>query len=170
MPELEGGGGPSIADMMNRGQMGGGGGGEGGGGDAPGSIIDAILRKFGINGHSSGGLATLFGDLPGIFSGLSLQAGSLMGKLDARGGVLTSFFADLGFSFGGSVHGDVTGGLQSNDVDTSGSASSDGGSAPSAASIAIPQIEMPIISAGSAANIQAPSTARASSASASMEM
>lgn len=106
----------------------GGGGGEGA--DAPGSLIDTLLRligvKSGLNGHSTGGLDSIF-NIGSIFSGLSMQSGSIFGKLDMRGGVLGSFFAKLGFNFGGSIHGDVTAGLQASNVDTSGMPSGGGG-------------------------------------------
>lgn len=133
--------GNALADMINRGQIasGAGGGDTGGGGgalDAPGSIIDAILRKFGLNGHSTGGLAALFGDLPNIFGGFSIQ--NVFSGTNARGGVLASFFANLGFEFGGSIHGDVTAGVQAAPVDTSGSANSDGGDAQTATLNTIP--------------------------------
>ena len=108
----EGGGGPSIMDRMNQGQMGaaGGGGGAGGGAsETPGALIDTFLRmlgiKGGLNGHSTGGFDAIFG-LGNAFSGLSIQGKSLFSSmLDTRGGILTSFFADLGFTFGGSIHG-----------------------------------------------------------------
>ncbi|GEM_PF-3763078 len=143
----EGGGGPSIMDRINQGQVGIGSGGGGGaaGGEGPGALIDTFLRmlgiKTGLNGHSTGGLDSIF-NIGSIFSGLSIQGKSLFSSmLDTRGGILTSFFADLGFTFGGSIHsgnapvGDAP--IGEAPVDTSG-ASGGGGDAQTATLNTIP--------------------------------
>lgn len=113
---MEGGGGPSIMDRMNQGQLGNMGAGAGGGeGEAPGTIIDVILRKiFRLNGHSTGGLDSIL-NLGSVFSGLALQGKSIVtSQLDGRGGVLSGVFSNIAPV--GDVHGGPSG------VDTSGNA------------------------------------------------
>mgnify|MGYP001441077929 CR=1 FL=1 len=91
--------------------------------DAPGTLIDTLLRmigiKTGLNGHSTGGLDAIF-NLGGVFSGLSLQGKSIFTQLDKKGGVLSSFASHLGFTFGGNIHQGTDGGVKDAPVDTSG--------------------------------------------------
>jgi hypothetical protein len=107
-------------------QAGGGGGGE----DAPGTIVDALLRmlgiKEGLNGHSTGGLDSIF-SIGSVFSGFSLQTGSIFNSLNTRGGVLAGISDKLGFTFGGSIHDGTDGGVQDAPVDTSGGGGDGGG-------------------------------------------
>ena len=96
-----GGGGNDIANLLAQQQAASaGGGGEGG---AP-TMVDGLARLLGFNAHSTGGLDGIL-NIQSIWSGLSLQGKGLFASmLDGRGGVLATFFANLGFTFGGNIH------------------------------------------------------------------
>ncbi len=154
MADMEGGGGPSIMDRMNQGQMGGapaGGGGGGEGMDGPGSMIDALLRKLGFNAHSTNGLDSVI-NIQGIWSNLKMEASGFFSAFEVRGGILASILS----LFTRDIQSHVDD-IQGNPVDTSGSAGGGDSQQVSAATIALPNFDnLAGITASHADQITAP--------------